>query len=512
MRLINPDYSDHPDNKVNVCARKVAEIYEQSTPFRGTQIIFSDIGTPKPDQFNIYDALKNKLVQDFSIPAHEVTFIHDWSEKQKPELFRRMNNGDIRILIGSTEKAGTGLNVQKRGVAMHHMDIPWKPSELEQRDGRLGRQGNWLAKEHYGNKVMNFIYAVEKSLDNYKFGLLQNKQRFISQMKNNELNRRTIDEGAMDEQSGMNFSEYIAILSGDTSLLDKVKVEKKVAALENHKAAHYKEISRSRYHLESLHRDKAEKNRTMEKLATDHKIYHGQLKYDAEGAKVNPIRIYDFTSADAEGIGRHLIKMYKDWQPETGRADEKQIGTLYGFDLFIRRQQEAWEENGITNYRYNNNFYAESPESGIKYIYNKGAANIDNPKLSARHFLNAIDRVDHLKEKYGKEVEEIDREITLLDQITAKPFEKEGELAALKNELSRLEREIALKIQENQMKQHGLFQEQPENPVPEQTPVITLSPVLKKNENESTQLKAAPQLVYLEQNTRMRGAKQNLKM
>src|ERR1700759_595583 len=152
-----------------------------------------------------------------------------------------MKNGYIRILIGSTEKAGTGLNVQKRGVAMHHMDIPWKPSELEQRDGRLARQGNWIAKEHYGNKVQNFIYAVEQSLDNYKFGLLQNKQRFISQMKNNELHLRTIDEGAMDEQSGMNFSEYIAILSGDTSLLEKAKVEKKVAALENLRAVFFKE-------------------------------------------------------------------------------------------------------------------------------------------------------------------------------------------------------------------------------------------------------------------------------
>jgi len=505
MRLINPDYADHPDNKVNVCARKVGEIHEQSTPFRGTQIIFSDIGTPKPDQFNVYDALKNKLVRDFNIPPHEVTFIHDWSEKQKPELFRRMNNGDIRILIGSTEKAGTGLNVQKRGVAMHHMDIPWKPSELEQRDGRLCRQGNWLAKEHYGNKVMNFIYAVEKSLDNYKFNLLQNKQRFISQMKNNDLHLRTIDEGAMDEQSGMNFSEYIAILSGDTTLLEKAKVEKKVAALENHRAAHYKETSRSRYHLESLNRDKAEKSRTTEKLTADHGFYHRQLKFDHDGAKLNPIKLNDFSFADAEDIGRHLIKIYKEWEPEPGKADEKQIGQLYGFNLYIRRQQEAWEENGLTSYRYNNNFYAESPESGIKYIYNKGAANIDNPKISARHFLNAIDRVDHLKDKYGREVEEIDKEIALLGQISAKSFEKEAELAALKNELSKLEREISLKIQENQMKQNGLFQGQSETVETEETPAIKINTKDIQPECEPVNLKVSPQLMQFEQNKRSRG-------
>ena len=201
MRLINEAYGDHPGNKVNVCARKVAEIYLESHADRGTQIIFSDIGTPKKDEFNIYDALKNTLVRNHHIPPHEITFIHDWTDKQKSELFRRMNNGDIRILLGSTEKAGTGLNVQKRVVAMHHLDIPWKPSELEQRDGRGARQGNWLAKAHFNNKVRNYIYAVSKSLDKLpKFNLLKNKQTFISQMKNCELNVRVPDEGAIDEE------------------------------------------------------------------------------------------------------------------------------------------------------------------------------------------------------------------------------------------------------------------------------------------------------------------------
>ncbi|MFM9910403.1 MAG: helicase-related protein, partial [Chitinophagaceae bacterium] len=148
MRLINPHlYEDHPNHKVNICARKVAELYKQSTAVKGTQIIFSDIGTPKPNEFNIYDAIKNKLVTDFNIPSHHITFIHDWTDNQKPELFRKMNNGDIRILLGSTEKAGTGLNVQEKVIAMHHMDIPWKPSELEQRNGRGARQGNILAKQ-----------------------------------------------------------------------------------------------------------------------------------------------------------------------------------------------------------------------------------------------------------------------------------------------------------------------------------------------------------------------------
>jgi N12 class adenine-specific DNA methylase len=442
MRLIHPDYGDHPGHKVNVCARKVAEIYFESNVHRGTQIIFSDIGTPKKDEFNIYDALKEKLVSDFSIPSHEITFIHDWTDKQKPDLFRRMNAGEIRVLIGSTEKAGTGLNVQKRIVAMHHMDIPWKPAELEQRDGRGARQGNWLAKAFFNNKVRNFIYAVEQSLDNYKFNLLKNKQTFISQMKNCELNVRTLDEGAIDEKSGMNFSEYIAILSGDTSLLEKTKVEKKVAQLEGFKSAHYKEVARSRYRLEDLEKQKSETSGTFEKLQKDEALYKQKLTFDKDGAKVNALELIDFKSAESEDIGHYFNKLYLTYKG----PDEQKIGTLYGFDLYIRQQKTPYEMNGMVAYQNQNDLYAQSPGSGIKYLWNHGIPNTDNPKLAARYFLNAIDRVVALTEKYGKELAELDKEIPIVRQLTQRTFDKENELAGLKAELKRLEKEIADKI------------------------------------------------------------------
>ena len=317
MRLIDERlYDDHPDNKVNVCARKVAGLYHHTHQHKGTQIVFSDIGTPKPDAFNIYDALKEKLTRDFKIPSHEITYIHDWTDKQKPGLWRKMNNGEIRILLGSTEKAGTGLNVQQRVVAMHHLDIPWKPSELEQRNGRGARQGNLVAREHYGNKVHNYIYAVEQSLDNYKFNLLKNKQTFISQMKECGLSVRAIDEGAVDEKSGMNFSEYIAILSGDTSLLEKSKLEKKMAVMESLKTAHYREVSRSKTQLENLQTEKAGTVKILEKLTIDEAFYKSRLQYEKDGAKANPIRLTGLNGKDAEVIGNYLIKLYKKWKPE----------------------------------------------------------------------------------------------------------------------------------------------------------------------------------------------------
>ncbi|WP_293299834.1 helicase-related protein [Pedobacter sp. UBA4863] len=450
MRLIDEAYADHPNNKVNTCARKVLEIYRETNEHRGTQIIFSDLGTPKPGEFNLYDAMKEKLVRDMGIPAHEVTFIHDWSDKKRPELFKMMNEGTIRILIGSTSKAGTGLNVQKKIAAMHHLDIPWKPSEFEQRNGRGARKGNLLAKLFQNNKVRNYIYAVEQSLDNYKFNLLKNKQTFISQMKNSELNVRSIDEGSIDEKSGMNFAEYIAVLSGDTSLLQKSKLEKKIAVMEGLKKAHFREISRSRYQLDSLVKDRENCSQTLEKLKVDEQSYTQRVMPDKDGAKLNPIEIIGKQFISAEEVGMYLIGLQKNWR--SGQPDR--VGTLYGFHLHIQEQHfYAGTDNGKETYIRDNTFYAESPDTGIKYTYNKGFPNMDNPKLAARHFLNSIDRVIVLREKYEKEMGELSSQVAMTEKIVGKPFEKEGELAAMKTELASLEREISVKIQARMMEE-----------------------------------------------------------
>ncbi|GLU56199.1 helicase-related protein [Dyadobacter frigoris] len=453
MRLVNEhQYGDHPGNKVNHCAAKVAEIYHQSSAHRGTQIVFADIGTPQPDGFNIYDALKQKLTKDYNIPPHQISYIHDWTDKSKPELFKRMNSGDIRILIGSTEKAGTGLNVQKRIVAMHHMDIPWRPSDLEQRNGRGARQGNIIAKEFYGNKVQNFIYAVEQSLDNYKFNLLKNKQTFISQMKNSSLHVRTIDEGAGDEKSGMNFSEYIALLSGDTSLLEKSKLEKKVAVLESLKSAHYKESTRSGFQLERLIKEKIETTDTLKILKADEAVYKGNLKFEKEGTKANPLELSGLKEKTSEAAGNHILSLYQNWKPPSASQDTRRIGKLYGFDLFIRSNQQHWEdERGKLRFENYNSLYAQRDGSEIKYTFNKGHPSTENPKLTARYFLNAIDRVTSAREQTEKQLAELDKTIPALEKLSKKPFEKEQELAALKNELSNLEREITIRIQQKQL-------------------------------------------------------------
>lgn len=452
MRLVDENlYEDHPHNKANTCARKVAEIYRESNETKGTQIIFSDIGTPKPDRFNIYDAIKDKLVRDFDIPKEEITFIHSWTDRQKPELFRKMNKGEIRVLLGSTEKAGTGLNVQAKVVAMHHMDIPWKPSELEQRNGRGARQGNLLAKSHFNNKVKNYIYAVEQSLDNYKFNLLKNKQTFISQMKNCGLSKRSIDEGGMDEQTGMNFAEYVAILSGDTSLLEKSKLEKKVAVLESSKTAHFRQVAKYRFQYEDLKSQLPKSKEILQNLSNDADAYNKHLTYEKDGTKSNPIIIKGLENYSAEAIGKHLIDLHQNWNPKDDFQGTKQIGTLYGFELFISQKREAFENKGQIDFEKINFSYAKHTESIIKYSFNHGQPNADNPKLAVRYFLNAIDKVNVLKERQEKTVAESENEIVAISELVKQPFGKEEQLKALKTELSRLEKEINIKLTKHQM-------------------------------------------------------------
>lgn len=188
----------------------------------------------------------------------------------------------------------------------------------------------------------------------------------------------------------------------------------------------------------------------MGKLTADNDSYRYQLQFANDGTKENPILLYDCNSADAATLGNFLIKLNAMWKPATDGTDVMKIGSLYGFECFIRRQREAHADNGMYEYTYRNAFYAES-KSGIKYSWNDGYINIDNPKVAARYFLNAIDRVSALKEKYKKSLADLEQNIPMLQQIIAKPFEKENELSSLKKDVSKLEREISLRIQANKV-------------------------------------------------------------
>lgn len=312
MRMIDPTCEDHPDNKASHCAKMIADYYKRYDNHKGTQFVFSDLGTYRPGEFNVYSEIKRKLIEDYGIPSSEIRFIQECkNERARKAVIAAMNEGSVRVLFGSTSMLGTGVNAQKRCVAIHHLDTPWRPSDLAQRDGRGVRAGNEIAKIYADNKVDVIIYAVEKSLDSYKFNLLHCKQTFISQLKSGALGARTIDEGAMDEKSGMNFSEYMAILSGNTDLLDKAKLEKKIASLEGERKSFNRGKRDSELKLKSKSEELDSNRAILKGMTADYDKFMYQAKKDKDGNILNLISLNGLESNNLEVIGKQLQRMAK---------------------------------------------------------------------------------------------------------------------------------------------------------------------------------------------------------
>ena len=438
MRMIDPAYEDHPDNKASHCARMIAEYYRRYDAHKGTQFVFSDLGTYQPGGgWSVYTEIKRKLVEDYSIPAHEIRFIQECkNEKARKAVIEAMNNGYVRVLFGSTSMLGTGVNAQRRAVAIHHLDCPWRPSDLQQRDGRAVRKGNEIAKLYADNKVDVIIYAVEKSLDSYKFNLLHCKQTFISQLKSGAMGARTIDEGAMDEKSGMNFSEYMAILSGNTDLLDKAKLEKKIASLEGERKSFNKGKRDSEWKLEGKTKELADNKAVIAAMTEDWEKFTAAAKTDRDGNRLNPIRIDGLSTTDEKAIGRKLQEIAKN---ATTGGQYLQIGELYGFPVKVVSERLICDGRETIDNRF-------VIEGHYKYKYNNGHLAMADTHAAAVNFLNALERIPAIIRQYEEKNEVLEREIPQLREIAGKTWKKEDELKLLKSDLAALDRKIQLEL------------------------------------------------------------------
>ena len=438
MRMISPNYEDHPDNKASHCAKMIADYYRRFDAQKGTQFVFSDLGTWQGNEcWSVYSEIKRKLVEDYGIPANEIRFIQECkNEKARKAVISAMNEGSVRVLFGSTSMLGTGVNAQKRAVAIHHLDTPWRPSDLEQRNGRAVRARNEVAKHFADNKVDVIIYAVEKSLDSYKFNLLHCKQMFISQLKSGALGARTIDEGAMDEKSGMNFSEYMAILSGNTDLLDKAKLEKKIAALEGERKSFNKARNESTWKLESKQAEIEQNEGYIAKLQADFDKHKSQRKLDGEGNLVNPIRLDGFKPTDEESIGKQLQKIAKE---KDTKGEYRRVGEIHGFTILMR--SEPLDNDGLGMFQ--NKFCVEG---NLKYKYNNDFIALSDPIAAARNFINSLERIPQTIEQYKEKNAALAKDIPLLKEIAGKQWKKEDELKGLKSELAALDRKIQLEL------------------------------------------------------------------
>ena len=437
MRMIDPAYEDHPDNKASHCARMIAEYYRRYDAQKGTQFVFSDLGTYQPGQWNVYTEIKRKLVEDYGIPAHEIRFIQECkSEKSRKAVIEAMNEGYVRVLFGSTSMLGTGVNAQRRAVAIHHLDTPWRPSDLAQRDGRAVRKGNEIAKLYADNKVDVIIYAVEKSLDSYKFNLLHCKQTFISQLKSGALGARTIDEGAMDEKSGMNFSEYMAILSGNTDLLEKAKLEKRIASLEGERKSFNKGRRESELKLEEKTLALRNNQVAIAAMTEDWEKFMATVQIDREGNRLNPIKIDGLDSTDEKTIGKRLQEIAKN---ATTGGQYKRIGELYGFPIEVVSEPTLRDGLEFTDNRF-------VVKGNLRYNYNNGHLAMADTHAAATNFLNALEKIPGIIDQHQKRNEVLEQEIPQLQAIAGKTWKKEDELKQLKSELAALDRKIQLEL------------------------------------------------------------------
>lgn len=428
MRMLGDKFSDDPANKASRCAETVYDYYIRSMENKGTQFCFSDLSTYKPNEWNIYTDIKSKLIK-LGIPSDEIQFIQTAkTERSRKKMIEDMNNGKIRVLFGSTTMLGTGVNAQKRAVAVHHIDIPWRPADLEQRNGRAVRKGNTV-KLWGGNQVDIIIYGTEKTLDAYKFNLLKNKQMFISQINNGTVAVRRIDEDSMDENNGMNFAEFVAVLSGNTDLLNKAKLDNKIMQLEKEQSLFNKERHRAERKIVQNEQDIEQFRDNKQRMLAD-------LQYSNDYSGERETILIGMQQCSAKEVGQELHVIAK-----RHRGDMKAIGSYMGLPLYVK------SEYSLAGSFDRNIFFVEG-QSGLKYKCGLSGALPLSYVESADYPKEALGKLSALIDRQQQNIEKWEKEIPTLKQIADKVWTKRDELETLKLECKDLQRKIDESLKE----------------------------------------------------------------
>ena len=411
VRLMNPMLPDDPNSKLNVCVRNVLKIWEEGKDQKLTQLLFCDLSTPKNDgNFNVYEDIRKKLIAA-GVPENEIEFIHNAdTEAKKATLFSKVRSGDVRVLLGSTAKMGAGTNVQSRLVAVHHLDVGWKPSDMTQRNGRIIRQGN-MNKE-----VKVFNYVTEGTFDSYLYQTLENKQRFISQIMTSKSPVRSCED--VDEQA-LSYAEIKALCAGNPLIKEKMDLDVQVAKLKVLKADH-----------------QSQKFRLQDKLLTkfpadiqEANAHIAGLKADAQLAAAHPQGKEEFCGMVIKGVaydekktaGERLVLACS----ELPNAEEKVIGSYRGFELSLRFDAFRTEYQALL-------------KGQRKYTVPLGNDPLGN-----------IIRLDNSLNNFPERITSAENELTTLHQQQAaaqieveKPFPQEEELAEKSARLAELNAQL----------------------------------------------------------------------
>ena len=437
VRLMNPMLPDDSNSKLNVCVQNVLKIWEEGKDQKLTQLLFCDLSTPKNDgNFNVYDDIRKKLIAA-GVPENEIEFIHNAdTEAKKAALFSKVRSGDVRVLLGSTAKMGAGTNVQSRLVAVHHLDVGWKPSDMTQRNGRIIRQGN-MNKE-----VKVFNYVTEGTFDSYLFQTLENKQRFISQIMTSKSPVRSCED--VDEQA-LSYAEIKALCAGNPLIKEKMDLDVQVAKLKVLKADH-----------------QSQKFRLQDKLLTkfpadiqETNAHIAGLKADAQLAAAHPQVQEGFCGMTIKGVtydekktaGERLVLACS----ELPNTEEKVIGSYRGFELSLRFDTFRSEYQALLKGRR-------------KYTVPLGTDPLGN-----------IIRLDNSLNSFPERITAAENDLATLHQQQAaaqieveKPFPQEEELAEKSARLAELNAQLDVDEKSHEPEQ----EEEPDEDAPRRPSVL----------------------------------------
>lgn len=439
QRLLNDMLPDAGESKVNACVENAFQVWEDGKDTQATQLIFCDLSTPKTDgTFNVYDDVRNKLVER-GIPKEQIAFIHEYNtEVKKAELFAKVRAGQVRILMGSTPKLGAGTNVQDRLLALHHLDCPWKPSDLEQQEGRILRQGN------QNDKVKIFRYVTENTFDSYMWQILENKQKFISQIMTSKSPVRACEDV---DDTALSYAEIKALATGNEYIKEKMDLDVQVSKLKLLKANHTSQI----YRLES---DIA-KRYPVQIAALKEKI--AGMRVDADVVKGIDLQDNDHFAMTVGG------KLYTD-KKEAGVAllsaasglksvkSAGQIGEYHGFAL-------------SSEYNFLSNTYTMTIKGKCSYKIEFGKDTLGN----IQRIHNALSAIGKKLADTEQNLETVQQQLKTAQEEVQKPFSKEAELSEKMERLAELNAMLNMdeKGGENLLADEGIG-ENPEVNMPEE--------------------------------------------
>jgi len=369
-RMLEQDLEDPGQAKLRIIASEVYKTYMETNSFKGTQAIFSDLGVPK-EHFNIYDELKRILTQEFDIPKEEVVFIHDFkTDAKRLDCFKKVNNGSYRVIIGSTEKLGTGTNIQERLVRLHHVDIPYRPTDIDQRNGRGVRKGNKGAKEHFGNKVIVSFYIVENCTDALMLSNVNIKKNFIEQLTNGTIQFNKLDMGPVNDEGSIDYKTLLAVAKNDPLFLEKEDLAKQLDELELEKSIFKKNRLEAKNHISFYQMELSRAEVKVEQLLKDDKLranisnkedYYEELK---KALKVSG-------TCSTKNMGEMIERRTKNIGNMLGPAI---VFSIKNFDLVVKnpvnKEVQVLVKSPNAYYGYGSMKMVSNSQSNCDYIFN----------------------------------------------------------------------------------------------------------------------------------------------